>query len=121
MLNFSNVVALFQDLPSVLGVLIVDADGLALAGSLKSKAEMESVSPVMHTLLNDIFKHFTALGETINQVCFVQDSRVIIAQPVYDVILVVCSEKTGLQSLQPRFSSAVSLLQRITAPDFLNT
>jgi|YNPBryulayer2012_1023412.scaffolds.fasta_scaffold01929_3 predicted regulator of Ras-like GTPase activity (Roadblock/LC7/MglB family) len=120
MQNFSNVVALFQDLPSVLGVLIIDGDGLALAGSLNSKAEMESSSPVLHTLLNDIFRHLAVLGETTNQVCFIQDSRIIIAQPVYDVILVVYSEKTGLDLLRPRFLNAVSLLQRITAPDFSN-
>ncbi|MFN3344904.1 MAG: roadblock/LC7 domain-containing protein [Chloroherpetonaceae bacterium] len=122
MQNFSDVTSLFQDLPYVTGVLVVDGDGLTLAGSLGDKATMEAFSPVFHTLLNDIFKHFATLGETTNQVCFVQDSRIIIAQPVYDLILIVYAEKRGLNdALQSRFLKAVSILQRIAAPDFSNT
>jgi predicted regulator of Ras-like GTPase activity (Roadblock/LC7/MglB family) len=121
MKNFSDVAALFQDLPTVTGVLLIDGDGLTLAGTLGDKATMEQLSPVLHTLMNDIFRHLAMLGETANQICFVQDSRLIIAQPVYDVILVVYSDKTGLEGLQSRFSKAVSVLQRITAPDFSNT
>ncbi len=121
MQNFSDVISLFQDLPSVVGVLLVDGDGLTLAGSLGDKAQMESSSPVLHVLLNDIFRHLAMLGETANQICIVQDSRMIIAQPVHDVILVVYTEKKGLDRLQSRFSNAVSILKRITAPDFSNT
>lgn len=121
MKNFSDVTSLFQDLPAVTGVLLIDGDGLTLAGSLSSKTQMEKFSPILHTLLNDIFKHLAALGETTNQICFVQDSQMIIAQPVHDVILVVYTQKTGLDLLQSRFSNAVSILQRIVAPDFSNT
>ncbi len=119
--NFSDIASLFQDLPSVTGVLLIDADGLALAGSLGGKANMEQFSPTLHVLLNDIFRHLATLGETANQVCFVQDSQLIIAQPVHDVLLIVYSEKVGLDLLQSRFTKAVSILQRITAPDFSNT
>lgn len=121
MQNFSDVTSLFQDLPSVTGVLLIDGDGLALAGTLGDKAQMERSSPILHALLNDIFRRLATLGETTNQVCFVQDSRIIIAQPVHDVILVVYSEKKNLDALQSRFSKAVSILQRVTAPDFSNT
>ncbi len=122
MQNFSDVISLFQDLPYVSGVLIVDGDGLTLAGSLGNQATMEAFSPVFHTLINDVFKHFATLGETINQVCFVQDSHIIIAQPVYDLILIIYAEKRSLNdALQSRFSQAVSILQHIAAPDFSNT
>jgi predicted regulator of Ras-like GTPase activity (Roadblock/LC7/MglB family) len=122
MKNFSDVISLFQDLPSVNDVLLIDADGLTLAGSLSNKHQMEKSSPILHALLNDIFKHLAMLGgETTNQICFVQDSQIIIAQPVYDVILIVYTEKRELDLLQPRFSKAVSVLQRIVAPDFSNT
>ncbi|MFQ3597379.1 MAG: roadblock/LC7 domain-containing protein [Chloroherpetonaceae bacterium] len=120
MQNFSDVTSLFQDLPNVTGVLLIDGDGLTLAGSLGDKAQMERSSPILHTLLNDIFRHLATLGETTNQVCFVQDSQVIIAQPVYDTILIVYSGKVGLDLLQSRFTKAVSILQRIAAPDFSN-
>jgi predicted regulator of Ras-like GTPase activity (Roadblock/LC7/MglB family) len=120
MKNFSDVISLFQDLPSVIGVLLIDGDGLVLAGSLGDKEQQERYSPILHTLLNDVFKHLALLGETTNQVCFVQDSQMIIAQPVYDVILVVYTKKTGLDLLQSRFSNAVSVLQRIAAPNFSN-
>lgn len=121
MKNFSDVTSLFQDLPSVVGVLLIDADGLTLAGSLSNKHHMEKSSPILHALLNDIFKHLAMLGETTNQICFVQDSQMIIAQPVHDVILIVYTQKSGLDLLQSRFSKAVSVLQRIVAPDFSNT
>jgi len=121
MKNFSDVTSLFQGLPSVTGVLLVDGDGLTLAGSLGDKAQMEQFSQVMHSLLNDIFRYLATLGETTNQICFVQDSHMIIAQPVHDVILVVYTKKTGLDLLQSRFSTAISVLQRIVAPDFSNT
>lgn len=121
MKNFSDVISLFQDLPSVTGVLLIDGDGLTLAGSLSDKTQMEKISPILHTLLNDIFRHLATLGETTNQICFVQDSQMIIAQPVHDVILIVYTKKKELDLLQSRFSNAVSVLQRIVAPDFSNT
>ncbi|MCS6989502.1 MAG: roadblock/LC7 domain-containing protein [Chloroherpetonaceae bacterium] len=119
--NFSDVVSAFADLPTVIGALLVDGDGLALASSLGDKSKSEALSPVVHALLNDAFKRLSEMGETANQIIFVQDSRIIIAQPVHDVILVVYSEKTGLDLLQSRFSNAVSILKRITEPDFSNT
>ncbi len=82
---------------------------------------MEQSSPILHMLLNDVFRHLAALGETTNQICFVQDSQMIIAQPVHDVVLVVYTKKTELDLLQSRFSKAVSILKRIAAPDFSNT
>ncbi len=121
MKNFSDVISLFQDLPSVIGVLLIDGDGLVLAGSLGDKTQQERYSPILHTLLNDVFRHLATLGETTNQICFVQDSQMIIAQPVYDVILIVYTKKKELDLLQSRFSQAVSVLQRIAAPDFSNT
>jgi predicted regulator of Ras-like GTPase activity (Roadblock/LC7/MglB family) len=118
--NFSDVTATFQDLPTVAGVLLIDSDGLTLASSFADQHAHIAISPAIHSLLNDTFKNLSLIGETANQVCIVQDRHIIIAQPVYDVILVVYTQKNGLDLLQSRFSSAIKILQRIVAPDFSN-
>ncbi len=103
------------------GRSIADSDGLALASSFKPKDAHVALSPIFHTLLNGVFRQLQELGQTANQICIVQDTRLIIAVPIFDVFLVVFSEKTNLDKLQSTIEAAVQQILNIVKPEFQNT
>jgi predicted regulator of Ras-like GTPase activity (Roadblock/LC7/MglB family) len=121
MKNFSDVIALFADLPDITGVLVVDSDALTLSSSFTHESEYLPNTAAMHGLVNDVFRNLYDIGQSANQVIIVQDETIILAQPVYDVMLVVYAKKTGLELLQNRFSNAVKILEQIAKPEFSNT
>jgi predicted regulator of Ras-like GTPase activity (Roadblock/LC7/MglB family) len=121
MRNFSEVISLFQELPDVEGVLILDSDGLTLASSFADKEAHITLSPAFHTLLDGVFKNLNLIGESANQLCFIQDSRVIFAIPVYDLIFVVYSQKKNIAALQSKLYDAATVLQTIAKPEFQTT
>ncbi len=118
--NFSNILSLFGSLSSVEGVLIADSDGLALASSFKPKDAHVALSPVFHALLDSVFRQLQELGQSANQICIVQDARLIIAVPVFDVFLLVFSEKANLDKLQSTIQAAVQQILSIVKPEFQN-
>ncbi|KER09167.1 MAG: hypothetical protein HY22_13235 [[Candidatus Thermochlorobacteriaceae] bacterium GBChlB] len=121
MRNFSEVISLFRGLPSVEGVLLIDSDGLTLVSSFSDKDAHIALSPTFHLLLDGMFKTLETIGESANQVCIVQDARVIFAIPVYDLILVVYSQKQYLAELQAKLHDTAAILQAIAKPNFQTT
>jgi predicted regulator of Ras-like GTPase activity (Roadblock/LC7/MglB family) len=120
MKNFSDALAAFDDLTTVEGVLIIDSDALTLGSSFSGEFYLPA-SAAMHALLNDVFRHLFMLNESANQIILVQEKRIILAQPIYDIALIVYSQKTALERLQSRFTAAVKILEKIATPDFSNT
>jgi predicted regulator of Ras-like GTPase activity (Roadblock/LC7/MglB family) len=118
--NFSEVLSLFSSLPSVEGAMIADSDGLALASSFKPKDAHVALSPVFHILLDSVFRQLQELGQSANQICIVQDTRLIITVPVFDVFLVVFSEKSNLDQLQSTIQTAVQQILSIVKPELQN-
>ncbi len=118
--NFSEVLSLFSSLPSVEGAMIADSDGLALASSFKPKDAHVALSPIFHTLLDSVFRQLQELGQSANQICIVQDTRLIITVPVFDVFLVVFSEKSNLDQLQSTIQTAVQQILSIVKPELQN-
>ncbi|MCS7013023.1 MAG: roadblock/LC7 domain-containing protein [Chloroherpetonaceae bacterium] len=121
MRNFSEALSLFSDLPSVEGVLIADSDGLTLASSFKSKDAHIALSPIFHSLLDSVFQKLNEIGETANQIFIVQDARLIVVIPIYDVFLLAFSEKKNLDMLQSKLQEAVKIVMSIVKPELQNT
>lgn len=121
MINFSEAIHLFKDLPSVEGVLIADTDGLVLGSSLFDKDLSSLIAPTMYEMLLDVTKQLKKVGESPNQVCLVLSKKLIIIQPVYDTVLIVFTQKKNLDLLQSRIKSAVDILQRIARQESLTT
>lgn len=121
MINFSEAIALFKDLPSVEGVLITDTDGLVVGSSSFDKDSSSLVAPTMYGMLLEITKQLKKVGENANQVCLVLSKKLIIIQPAYDTMLVVYTQKKNLDALQSRIKSAVDILQSIAKQEYLTT
>jgi len=120
MKNFSDIISLFKSVPSVDGSLVVDKDGLTLASSFTEETNL-ALSPALHTLINTLYRGLSQMGEDANQILIVQDERIIIAQPVSDVILFIYSQKANLDLLQSRIGDATSILEDITKSESLNS
>ncbi|ACF14809.1 hypothetical protein Ctha_2359 [Chloroherpeton thalassium ATCC 35110] len=116
--NFSEAIALLDAHPSVTGVLLLDTEGLILGSSLSNQERSELLAPTYLSLMIDIYKHMNALDEIANQVCLVQSKQLVLIQPIYDIILVVYTEKKELDELQSKIKAAVSILKAIAQPEF---
>ncbi|MFN3387107.1 MAG: hypothetical protein ACK42Y_11035 [Candidatus Thermochlorobacter sp.] len=120
MQNFSDGLSLFSELSSVEGALIADSDGLTLASSFASKDAHVALSPIFHQLLDGVFRQLQELGESANQLCIVQETRLIIVVPIFDVFLLVFSKKENLDKLQSVVQDAAHRIASIVKPEFQN-
>jgi predicted regulator of Ras-like GTPase activity (Roadblock/LC7/MglB family) len=121
MINFSEAISQFKDLPSVEGILITDTDGMVVGNAFLDKDLSSLIAPTMYEMLLDITKHMTKVGENANQVCLILSKKLIIIQPVYDTILIIYTQKKNLDLLQSRIKSAVGILQSIARQESLTT
>ncbi|MDX2128236.1 MAG: hypothetical protein SFU91_04290 [Chloroherpetonaceae bacterium] len=121
MTNFSEVLSVFNGIQGVIGVSVVDSDGMHLVSSFPGTEFNDALSPVICYLTSDATKHLQVLGESPNQVCISMSDKLIIIQLVYDLILVVYSQKRNLHAVQTAIESASLILNRIATVEFSNT
>jgi len=119
--NFSDVISEFNGVESIEGVLVVDTDGLVMASSFSDPFFSELAAPLYLKLFSDIHASMKTLDETTNQACLVLNNKLILIQPVFDLILVVYSEKKNLDVLQRKIKSAVLHLQQISKHEINNS
>ncbi len=119
--NFSDVISEFNELDSIEGVLVIDTDGLVMASSFETQGYAESAAPMYLKLISDIHTNMQTLQETTNQVCLVLNEKLVLMQPVFDLILIVYSKKNNLDILQKKIKSAVLLLQQISKHEIINS
>jgi predicted regulator of Ras-like GTPase activity (Roadblock/LC7/MglB family) len=112
--NFSDVISEFKDLDSTKGIMIIDTQGLVMASSFQDESFSDYAAPLYLKLISSIHTNMKELDETTNQVCLVMNDKLILIQPVFDLILIVYTEKQNLDALQQKIKSAVLLLQQIS-------
>jgi len=116
--NFSEAITILDEHPSVMGVLILDTEGLILGSSFSDQEQTQLLAPTYLSLMIDIYKHMNTLDEIANQICLVHSKKLVLVQPIYDIILVVYTEKKELDKLQSKIKDAVGILQAIAQPEF---
>lgn len=119
--NFSDVISEFNELDSIEGVLVIDTDGLVMASSFETQGYAESAAPMYLKLISDIHTNMQTLQETTNQVCLVLNEKLVLIQPVFDLILIVYSKKNNLDILQKKIKSSVLLLHQISKHEIINS
>ncbi|MCK6600498.1 MAG: roadblock/LC7 domain-containing protein [Bacteroidetes bacterium] len=104
--QLSDIIRPLSDLPGVVGILIIDQDGLVMETTFPSERDPDLLGSVFAILDLNVTGQLSKLGENAHQVFFSTADKLILIQKIEDVTLVLYTRKENLSELQDRLFDA---------------
>jgi len=103
--QLKEILAPLTEMPTVIGILLIDEDGLVMANTFAEDQDPDLLGSIYAILELNVQGQLVKLGESANQIFFSTNEKLILVQKIEDVILVLYTQKINLDELQSHLLS----------------